>query len=71
MMKVILKVWNSVKDFSRGEDQTKFKLREHVKETLEQYKDTINYLEKYDKGEVSTPTSVVKHRDLQSYIRNL
>ena len=64
-------MWNSVIDFSRRENQSKSDVREHVRETLDQYKDTINFLAKYDKGEVPTPSSVAKHRNLQSYIRGL
>jgi hypothetical protein len=71
MMKIILKMWNSVRDLSRGEDQANLRVREHVKETLKQYKDTINFFEKLDRGEVQIPPNVTKHPNLESYIKSL
>ena len=60
-----------MKNFLGREKNAKLNVREHVKETLAQYKETINYLEKYDKGEVPTPESVAKHRNLRSYLQSL
>ena len=64
-------MWSSVKNLSGNEDRVEHDIEGHVQKTLVRYKDTINYLEKYDKGEVSEPASVSKHRDLQSYIQSL
>jgi len=61
----------SVKDFTNGKDRTSLDIREHVKKALAQHKDTINFLEKYDKGEVPTPPRVAKHPDLRGYLKSL
>jgi hypothetical protein len=67
----ILRMWESIQNRLAVNSRANDDVGSHVVETLKEYKDTINYLEKYDKGEVSAPPSVAKHKDLQRYIQSL
>ena len=71
MMKVLLRVWQNFKDNTLKIDKTDLQIDDHVKAALKEHKNTLNFLEKHDKGEVPTPASVAKHRDLQSYLQSL
>lgn len=42
-----------------------------VEKTMRDYKDTLKFLEKYDKGEVSRPKRLDKYSGLRDYIQSI
>ena len=71
MVRIFRQIWNTFKDNALGGYSREMQVQNYVRAALKEHKDTINFLDKYDKGEVSTPATVAKHRDLQSYLQSL
>ena len=70
-MEVLILIQFLLNIISRNRHVDKQVVEESTEKTLKDYKTTIKFLERYDKGQVSEPKILGRHSALRNYIQEL